>query len=94
MKKISMHTINKIKECKCRIYEAEDCEREFVDRRAVASNERAIEHWLDKEGIFDKDLRMEVLDNVNWADDNCAGMLEKLGWTIVREVNKRDEKEN
>lgn len=82
MKKINIYYINKIKECRVRIFNAED--DDIVDRRAVANNERVIENYLDKANIFDEDLRKELLDNIKWYEDNNCEKLEKLGWKIIR----------
>ena len=79
MKQIHIHYINKIKDCDFRIFDAEDDE----NWRAVRSNERALDHWLDKAKIFDKDERQELLENCRWSNDDCVSVLEKLGWTIL-----------
>lgn len=81
-KRIHIYYINKIKFCKGRIYDAQD--DLFVDNRVVAQNERAIELYLDKAKIFDKDLRFELKKHCNWYNDNCCKVLEKLGWIIEK----------
>ena len=81
-KKIHIYYINRIKDCNGRIFEAED--DDYPDYRIVSANERAIEHWLNKAGIIDKKERTEIIENCYWYYDDCAGVLEKLGWTIIR----------
>lgn len=82
MKKIHIHYINRIKTCLRKIFEAEDTD--YVDGRVVSANNKAIEHWLDKANITDPVERKELMDNIDWCWDNCAGNLEKLGWEIIR----------
>ena len=85
MKQIHIHYINKIKRCKLRIFEAEDNYVFTVeDKAVVTANERAIEHWLKKANITNEEERRELLNIVDWSNDNCSGALEKLGWTILR----------
>lgn len=86
-KNIHVRYINKIKNCQLKIFEAED--DDFVDRRVVRANERAIEHWLDKAGIKDKILRYELLENIEWHNDNCCKVLEKSWWRIQHEKVSR-----
>ncbi len=81
-KTIEMYYINRIKNCKLRIFAAED--DDCPDGRIVAQNERAIEHWLDQACVVDPDLRYELEENINWVNDDCCGVLEKLGWTITK----------
>lgn len=81
-KRIHIFYINKIKDCQLKIFEAKD--EDIVDNRAVTSNERAIEHWLDKAKITDKILRYELLQNIRWSNDDCCSKLEKLMWRIER----------
>jgi len=80
-KQIHIYYINKIKHCLLKIFEAED--DDIVNRRAVVANEKAIDRWLDKAGIVDKDLRQELLKNITWSNDNCKDTLAKLGWKIL-----------
>ncbi len=81
-KRIHIYYINKIKDCKLRIFEAED--EDIVDYRIVARNERAIEQWLDKAKIANKALRYELVENIRWTNDHCCEKLEKLMWRIER----------
>ena len=80
-KRINIYYINRIKVCLMRIYDAED--DETTNRRIVVANERAIDNFLNKAGIINKDLRQELLTNISWANDNCKEKLEKLGWEIL-----------
>lgn len=80
-KKIHMYYINKIKNCMLKIFEAED--DDFPNRKIVKANENAMDYYLDKAGIFDKDLRQELLKNINWTNDNCKETLTKLGWEVI-----------
>ncbi len=82
MRVIHIYYINRIKDCLLRIFEAED--DDYVDYRIVSANERAIDHWLDKANVVDKELQREILQNVDWCWDGCAEKLESLGWTILR----------
>ena len=72
-KQIHIYYINKIKERLMRIYDVED----------VATNEIAINRYLDKAGIINKELRQELLRNIVWSDNDCKGKLEKLGWKVL-----------
>ena len=90
---IHMYYINKIKKAKLNIFEAED--DDYPDYKTVRANERAIEHYLDKAGINDNKLREELLYNIQWTNDNCVQVLEKLGWNIIKgkeniEVNNNE----
>lgn len=78
---IHMYYINKIKNAKLNIFEAED--DDYPDLKTVKANERAIEHYLDKANIKDNKLREELLYNIQWTNDNCVQTLENLGWTII-----------
>lgn len=81
-KAIHIYYINRIKDCDRRIFEAAD--DDYINYRIVSASERAIDHWLDKARIIDKDERNEIVNHCHWHNDNCAEMLEKLGWTIIR----------
>lgn len=80
-KQIHIYYINKIKDCLLKIFDSED--DEIPNRRIVASNENAIDKYLNKAGIINKELRQELLVNITWSNDNCKEKLEKLGWTIL-----------
>ena len=80
-KQINIYYINKIKNCLMKLYEAED--NDAPNRRIIARNENAINKYLDKAGIIDKELRGELLRNIVWCDNDCKGKLEKLGWKIL-----------
>ena len=79
-KRIHIYYINQIKGCMLNIFEAED--DDYPNRRKVVANERTIEHWLDKAGIFDKNLRQELWENIKWTNDDCTTTLENLGWEV------------
>lgn len=83
MKKISMITINKIKMCQLRIFEAED--DDYPDGRIIAANANAIDKYMEDYSLEEK---RELLNVINWCNDNCAIDLEKLGWEI--EVKNND----
>lgn len=85
-KEIHIYYINRIKDCDGRIFIAEDYD--CVDYRIVRANERAIDHWFDKAGIIDQAERAEIVNHCLWHNNDCAGMLEKLGWTIIRGKEK------
>lgn len=80
-RKIHMYYLNKIKMCLLRIFEAED--DDYPDKRKVAANERSLDHWLSRASICDNDLKIELLTNISWANNNCKEILEKIGWTII-----------
>lgn len=82
-KVIHIYYINRIKNCLGRIFEAEDTDPCYVDYHIVRANERAIDHWLDKANVKDKNLRQEILSNVDWCWDFCKERLEDLGWTVL-----------
>lgn len=81
-KEISIQTINKIKMCLLRIYEAE--ENDYVDEnyyRKITANNRAISHYIKD---YSDEQQRELLNHICWYDDNCSKSLEKLGWKIIR----------
>ena len=80
-KQIHIYYINKIKDCLLKIHDSED--DEISNRRIVSANENAIDKYLNKAGIINKELRQELLVNISWSNDNCKAKLEKLGWTIL-----------
>ena len=80
-KQINIYYINKIKNCLMKLWDAED--NDAPNRRIIARNENAINKYLDKAGIIDKELRGELLRNIVWCDNDCKGKLEKLGWKIL-----------
>ena len=82
MKEIKMITINKIKTCLLRIFEAEDDYE--PDCNVIRANNAAITRLL-KPYHFTQEEEQELLRNVSWANNNCAGALEKLGWKVVKE---------
>lgn len=91
MKNITIWAINKIKRCTLRIFEAEDDEPEYVNRKIVAQNNRAIDHYLRTNTPEEK---QELLSVINWTNDRCVEDLIKLGWRVwpcnkETEVNAR-----
>ncbi len=78
-KEIKMITLNKIKECLYRIFDAED--EDYPNRRVVAANERAIEHYLKD---YSEEQKRELLSIIQWHNDNCVKGLEKAGWEIIK----------
>ena len=82
MKEIRMITINKIKTCLLRIFEAEDDSE--PDYNIVRANWAAITRLL-KPYQFSEEETSELFKIVNWTNDNCVGALEKLGWKVVKE---------
>ena len=80
-KQIHIYYINKIKDCLMKLWDAEN--NDVPNRRIIARNENAINKYLDKAGIIDKELRGELLRNIVWCDNDCKGKLEKLGWKIL-----------
>lgn len=92
-KQVDIYYINKIEECLMKLWDAEDSDT--PNRRIIARNENAINKYLDKAGIIDKELRGELLRNIVWCDNDCKGKLEKLGWKIltgkegVKRMNKK-----
>ena len=80
-KSISMRSINKIKNLERKIFEYEDEESEYVNRRAVAICERYIEKYLANVTPYESE-RKELRENIDWTCDNCTEKLEKLGWEV------------
>ena len=61
-KQIHIYYINKIKDCLMKLWDAEN--NDNPNRRIIARNENAINKYLDKAGIIDKELRGELLRNI------------------------------
>ena len=80
-KSVSMRIVNKIKNLKLKIFEYEDEEPEYVNRRGVSSCERYIEKYLANVTPYESE-RKELRENIDWTCDNCAEKLEKLGWEV------------
>ena len=91
-KVIHMYYINKIKTAKLNIFEAED--DDYPDLKIVRANERAIEHFLKKSNIKEEKLKEELLNNIEWTNDNCVQVLENLGWTIITRKEELEVKED
>lgn len=84
-KYISVRIINKIKNLKMKIFEYEDEEPEYVNRRAVAICDRHIEKYLSNVTPYESE-RKELRENIKWTCDNCAEKLEKLGWEVYGQL--------
>ena len=80
-KQIHIYYINRIKVCLMRIYDTIECG--IPNKRIAAANINAIDKFLNKAGIINKELRQELLISISWANDNCKERLEKLGWKIL-----------
>ena len=80
-KSISVRSINKIKNLKRKIFEYEDEEPGYVNRRGVSSCERYIEKYLANVTPYESE-RKELRENIKWICDNCTEKLEKLGWEV------------
>ena len=80
MKQITMRTLNKIKELKLKIFDYEDDEPEYVNRRGVAACERAIDKVLKD---YSNEEKRELLDLIQWYDDENAIFLETKGWKVI-----------
>ncbi len=78
-KEIKMVTINKIKCCLLKIFEAED--DDIPNHKIIGANNRAIMHYLKD---YSKEQQEELLRLIKWANDNCCTDLEKNGWTILK----------
>lgn len=78
---ISMRIINKIKDLKRKIFEYEDEEPEYVNRRAVSICERYIEKYLANVTPYESE-RKELRENIKWTCDNCSEKLKNLGWEV------------
>lgn len=81
MKEVKMITINKIKTCLLRIFEAEDDSE--PDRNVIKANNGAITRLL-KPYQFTQEEETQLLRIVNWTNDNCVEALEELGWKVLK----------
>ena len=81
MKEIKMITINKIKTCLLRIFEAEDDGQ--PDCNIIRANNAAITRLL-KPYHFTQEEESQLLRIVNWTNDNCVKELEDLGWKVLK----------
>lgn len=84
-KSISVRIINKIKNLKMKIFEYEDEEPEYVNRRAVAICDRHIEKYLANVTPYESE-RKELRENIKWTCDNCTEKLEKLSWEVYGQL--------
>ncbi len=84
-KSISIRIINKIKNLQLKIFEYEDDDLEYVNRRAASICERYIEKYLANVTPYESE-RKELRENIRWTCDNCAEKLEKLGWEVYGQL--------
>lgn len=78
-KEIKMVTINKIKCCLLKIFEAED--DDIPNHKIIGANSRAIDHYLKD---YSKEQQEELLKLIRWTNNNCSAELEKVGWKVIR----------
>lgn len=78
-KEITIRIVNIIKMCLLKIYQAED--EDYPNRRVVAANNRAIDHYLKD---YSKEQQYELLNIIRWHNDNCVKELEKTGWKVIK----------
>lgn len=78
-KEIKMVTINKIKCCLLKIFEAED--DDIPNHKIIGANSRAIMHYLKD---YSKEQQEELFKLIRWSNDNCCAELEKVGWKVIR----------
>lgn len=83
-KEIRMITLNRIKYCLLRIFEAED--DDIPNLKIIEANNRALDHYLKSYSETEKD---ELLRLIRWTNDNCCTELEKAGWKVIREENEK-----
>lgn len=86
-KEIKMVTINKIKHCLLKIFEAED--DDIPNHKIIGANNRAIMHYLKD---YSKEQQEELFKLIKWTNDNCCVELEKTGWKVIREKNIKNNK--
>ena len=86
-KEIRMVTLNRIKYCLLRIFEAED--DDIPNRKIIGANNRALDYYLKDYSETEKD---ELLRLIRWTNDDNASNLEKHGWRVIREKNKNERK--
>ena len=81
MKEIMMHTLNKVKGLQLKIFEYEDDEPEYVNRRGVAACERSLWNTVLKD--YTEEEKRELLNLISWHNDDCKSRLEKAGWKVI-----------
>lgn len=79
-KEIRMITLNRIKDCLLRIFEAED--DDIPNLKIIRANNRALDHYLKD---YSKEQQEELLKLIRWTNDDCCAELEKHGWKIIKE---------
>ncbi len=78
-KEISMKTLNQVKLCLLKIFEAED--DDIPNHKIIGANNRAIDHYLKD---YSKEQQEELFKHIRWSNDNCYAELEKAGWKVIR----------
>lgn len=78
-KEIRMVTLNRIKDCLLRIFEAED--DDIPNLKIIGANNRALDHYLKDYSETEKD---ELLRLIRWTNDDNASELEKHDWRVIR----------
>ena len=81
MKEITIQTLNKIKRLQLKIFEYEDDEPEYVNRRGVAACERSLWNVVLKD--YTDEEKRALLDLIRWTNDDCKSQLEKAGWKVI-----------
>lgn len=90
-REISIQTINKIKMCLLRIYEAENDKYEDDNYyKIIAANQRAIRDYIKD---YSNEQRREILHSICWYNDNCSASLEKFGWKIIKKELEKKKKD-
>ena len=87
-KQIKLSIIAKIQRCTMRIFEAQD--QDYPDCRVVASNERAIQHYLDNitsDGNEQSEI-LRAIEKENWNTKDytfkpICDNLRALGYEVV-----------
>lgn len=79
-KEIRMITLNRIKDCLLRIFEAED--DDIPNLKIIGANNRALDHYLKDYSEHEKE---ELLKLIRWTNDDCCSELEKHEWKVIRE---------
>lgn len=80
-KEIKMVTLNRIKCCLLKIFEAED--DDIPNHKIIGANNRAIDHYLKD---YSKEQQEELFKLIRWSNDNCCAELEKAGWKVLKEM--------
>jgi len=91
MKEIKMSWIVKLQHATMRLFAAQD--EDYPDGRAIRSNERAIQHWLDKmtNNIDEQRKIHKIVEEQNWNTTDLTfkpicDRLRTMGFTIKEGV--------